>query len=485
MANEVDSSLSFVPAKTWHQSSTAAEVELQMSGGADPNPAKGHTSHHHVVTVAPEVMHDWSSIWYRRLGQKPIHLKQSAGDSSCCIFRVPGTLKEFNPKAYKPGNVSIGPYHHGIECVKMIEEHKPRFFMALVARTRSFGVDFNHYFTAIALREKEIRDSYSEPLNFLSTELIEMMVLDGCFIIEVFRVIDGIIPREHDDPLFNMYWTFTAFSRDFLYLENQIPFFILQTLYDMSKLPDEPPCVELALRFFSYTMQRPPEDLEKYYGVLDVKHLLHLIQQSLSDLPVEEPMEFDHEYLQRIPSVTKLQLAGIKFKPRKCNGWLSIRFTDGVLEIPPLTIDDLASSFFLNCVAFEKCYCYCPRHITNYVTFIGCLMPTAEDVSYLSDHEVLENYYGTHADVASFFNDLGNDVDFDISKCHLAGVMKDLNWYYRTHRTGWRASWTAFKRRYFGAPWYLISAVAACLGLMLTLIQSFFAVYAYVLPPKQ
>ncbi|KAK3408145.1 hypothetical protein EUGRSUZ_J00437 [Eucalyptus grandis] len=458
-----------------------------MIGGADPNSTNGHASPHHVVTVAPELaapepMHDWSSIWHRMLSQKPTHLKQSAGNSSCCIFRVPATLKELNPKAYKPRIVSIGPYHHGNECVKMIEEHKPRFFTALVARTRSSGVDFNHYFTAIALREKEIRDCYSEPLNFGSAKLIEMMVLDGCFIIEVLRVIDEIIPREHDDPLFNMYWTFTAFIRDFLYLENQIPFFVLQTLYDMSKLPNEPPCVEVALRFFNYAVQRPPEDLEKCYGVSDFKHLLHLMQLTLSDLPEEVPQESDPEYLQLVPSVTKLRRAGIKFKPRKCNGWLGIRFTDGVLEIPPLTIDDLASSFFLNCVAFEQCYCYCPQHITSYVTFIGCLMPTADDASFLSDRQVLENYCGTHADVASFFNDLGKDVDFDISNCYLAGVMEDLNRYYRTR---WRVNWTGFKRKYFGTPWYLISAVAACLGLMLAFIQSFFALYGYLLPPKQ
>ncbi|KAK3408146.1 hypothetical protein EUGRSUZ_J00441 [Eucalyptus grandis] len=449
-----------------------------MIGGANPNPADGHASPHNVVTVAPEARRDCLSIWHQRLSQQPTYLRQSAGDSCCCIFRVPPTLKELNPKAYKPHIVSIGPYHHGSECVKMIEQHKARFFQALLERTGSSG---GQYFTAIALKEKEIRDCYSESLNFGSAKLIEMMVVDGCFIIEVFRMIVGIIPRAHDDPLFNMVWPFTAFIRDFLYLENQVPFFVLQTLYDMSKLPNERLCIELALQFFNYTMQRPPEDLEKYYGVLDVKHLLHLIQLSLSDVPVEVLRESDPEYLQLVPSVTKLRRAGIKFKPRKCNGWLGIRFTGGVLEIPPLPIDDLASSFFLNCVAFEQCYCYRPQHITSYVTFIGCLMPNAEDVSYLSDHLVLENYCGTHADVASFFNDLGKDVDFDISKCYLAGVMEDLNRYYRTR---WRVNWTGFKRKYLGTPWYLISAVAACLALMLAFIQSFFALYGYLLPPK-
>ncbi|KAI3420517.1 uncharacterized protein J3R85_012733 [Psidium guajava] len=468
---------------TWYQSRTEAKMEVQMIGGADPNPMNGHANHQHVVAVATEAPRDWSSVVHRRLSQRPTRLKHSAGNYSCCIFRVPGTLSQLNPKAYKPRIVSIGPYHHGEEYVQMIEEHKPRFFSALLARTRSFGVDYNEYFNAVSSKEEEIRDCYSEPLNFGSSELIEMMVLDGCFIIEVFRVIEGIVAPDPDDPIFNMLWTFTSFMRDFLHLENQVPFFVLEMLYDMSKPPNEPQCslVEVALRFFNYGVQRRPEVLEKYYGVSDVKHLLHLIQLSLIDLPTGTPREFNSEYLQLVHSVTKLRRAGIKFKPRKCDGWLDIQFNNGVLEIPPLTIDELTSSFFLNCVAFEQCYCYCSQHITSYVTFIGCLMTSADDASFLSDHQVLENYYGTYAEVARFFNDLGKDVGFDIGRSYLAGVMEDLNRYYRSR---WRVWWAGLKRKYFGTPWSLISALAASLILVLTFIQSFFAIYAYMHPPN-
>ncbi|KAF8009529.1 hypothetical protein BT93_J0514 [Corymbia citriodora subsp. variegata] len=457
-------------------------MEVQMIGGANPNPVNGHANHHHVVTVATEAAHDWSSMVHRRFGHRPTRLKHSAGSYSCCIFRVPGTLSELNPKAYKPRIVSIGPYHHGRECVQMIEEHKPRFFSALLNRTRSFGVDCNEYFNAIALKEQEIRDCYSEPLNFGRLELIEMMVLDGCFIIEMFRVIENIIVPDADDPIFNMLWTFTSFMRDFLHLENQVPFFVLETLYNMSKGPTDPQWsfVELALRFFNYGVQRPPDVLEKYFGVSDVKHLLHLIQLSFINLPPEAQREFDDEYLQLVPSVTKLRRSGIKFKPRKCDGWLDIRFNKGVLEIPSLTIDELTSSFFFNCVAFEQCYCYCSQHITSYVTLMGCLMATADDASFLSDHHVLENYYGTYAEVASFFNYLQKDVGFDISRSYLAGVMEDMN---RYHRNRWRVWWTGLRRKYFGTPWYLISALAASLLLVLAFIQSFFALYAYVRPP--
>ncbi|KAF7847890.1 hypothetical protein BT93_L2479 [Corymbia citriodora subsp. variegata] len=458
-------------------SSSSAEMEVQMIEGANTN----HMNAHADDPFVPGVASDWSTVVNSWLNQRPTRLKQSAGNSACCIFRVPETLIEINQKANKPRIVSIGPYHHEREGVQMIQEHKPRFFSALLARTR---VNFCDYFDAIASKEEDIRACYSEPLVFGASKLSEMMVLDGCFIIEVLRAVEGIIPRDPDDPIFKMPWPLTSLMRDFLHLENQVPFFVLQKLYDMSKSPDESQLslTELVLQFFKYTVQRRPEVFTKYRGVSDVKHLLHLIQLSLINLPPEVPREFDDKYLRPVQSVTELRSAGIKFKPRKCNEWLDIQFNNGVLEIPPLMINDLTSSFFLNSITFEQCYSYCSPHITSYLAFIRCLVTTVDDASFLSVHHVLENKYGTDAEVASFFNDLGKDVGFNMERSYLAGVIEELNRYYESR---WRGRWTMFKYKYFGNPGSLISALAGFVTLMLTAIQSFFAVYAYIYPPKQ
>lgn len=366
----------------------------------------------------------------------------------------------------------------------MIQEHKQRFFSALLARTRSFRVDSPHYVNAIESKAKDIRACYSEPLVFGESKLIEMMVLDGCFIIEVFRGMADIIPKHPDNPIFKIPWLRTSLMHDFLILENQVPFFVLQKLYDVSKSPDEPQpsLTELALRFFNFTVQRPPEVLAKYCGVLDVKHLLHLIQLSLINLPPEAPREFDFKHLLPVHSVTQLRSAGIKFKPKKCDEWLDIRFKNGVLEIPPLMINDLTSSFFLNGIAFEQCYSYCSPLITSYLTFIRYLVTTEDDVSFLSVHRVLKNDYGTVAEVTKFFNDLGKDVGFNMERSYLVGVIEELN---RYCGSGWRGWWTMFKYEYLGNPGSLISTLAASVALMLAAVQSFFTVYAYVHPPKQ
>lgn len=90
----------------------------------------------------------------------------------------------------------------------------------------------------------------------------------------------------------------------------------------------------------------------------------------------------------------KLRRTGIKFKPRKGDGWLNIQFNNGVLEIPRLTIDELTSSFFLNRVAFERCYHNCSQHIISYVTFVECFIASVDDASFSLGHQVLENYHG-------------------------------------------------------------------------------------------
>lgn len=64
----------------------------------------------------------------------------------------------------------------------------------------------------------------------LSTdEFVEMLLLDGCFIIELFRIMGNIVEVEDCDPLISLSWVYSFFLRDLVRLENQIPFFILQS----------------------------------------------------------------------------------------------------------------------------------------------------------------------------------------------------------------------------------------------------------------
>ncbi|KAI6669875.1 hypothetical protein NL676_004760, partial [Syzygium grande] len=431
---------------------------------------------------------DWSSSMEPLFEEQPTLLKPSASKYSCCIFKVPKSLVQINEKAYEPQIVSIGPYHHGKERLNMIEQHKPRFFSTLLERTKDSGVGLDQYFNAVASKENKIRGCYSsELLSWESSDLVKMMVLDACFIVEMFRIFGSVIEHDRNDPFLGMQWIFTFMIKDFLRIENQIPFFVLQEVFDLSKGDTAEEAAkgsltELALRFFNITVPRPQEHLKKFAGSPNVKHLLDLFRLSfVAHLNGEPTGHVAEKDLQFIPSATQLLLSGVKFKRNDSSNLLDIQFNNGVLQIPPLTLDDFMSSSLFNCVAFEQCYCHCCKDITSYITFMRCLVSTEMDVELLFKKQLIVNYLGSNAEVATLFNDLFRDIGFDITTSYLAKIFSQVNIY---HKNQWHVRWAGIKREYFGSPWSFISAVAAFVLLVLTVFQAFYAVFAYYRPPK-
>ncbi|KAM1212031.1 hypothetical protein ACFX13_003727 [Malus domestica] len=133
-------------------------------------------------------------------------LRPSAGRESCCIFKVPQLLVEVNSKHYHPHIVSIGPYHRGCQHLEMMQQHKWRYLRDLLVRTPSTGPKLADYLQVVALDEEKIRECYSETLTCLSKiELVEMMVLDGLFIIEVFSRFE-YFEENLDDTIFSSEW---------------------------------------------------------------------------------------------------------------------------------------------------------------------------------------------------------------------------------------------------------------------------------------
>lgn len=178
-----------------------------------------------------EVNHQVIDVWKvytERLAS--MHLKISENPKLLSLIEV-------NGKAYQPRIVSIGPYHRGQPRLNMIEEHKWRYLGSLLSRT---GLPLEEFLKSIAPLEKEARECYSETIQLDSHEFLEMLVLDGCFIIELFRKVGRLVPFEPDDPLVTMAWILPFFYRDFLKLENQVPFFILQQLFELSNSKFKP-----------------------------------------------------------------------------------------------------------------------------------------------------------------------------------------------------------------------------------------------------
>ncbi|KMT05665.1 hypothetical protein BVRB_7g167980 [Beta vulgaris subsp. vulgaris] len=81
--------------------------------------------------------------------------------------------------------VSIGLYHLGSEQVQDIDRHKWVALNQILERT---GQDLNLYLDSIKEVEEEANACYKQEVVHLSSnKFVEMMVLDACFILELFR----------------------------------------------------------------------------------------------------------------------------------------------------------------------------------------------------------------------------------------------------------------------------------------------------------
>lgn len=447
------------------------------------NHSRGNDDRVRAIRAGEAERQNWLGQLQRKIDRKPTLLSETAGNNSCCIFRVPQSLVEINEKAYKPRIVSIGPYHHGQAHLMMIEEHKWRFLRHLLSRKEDPSETLSLCFRAVANLETNIRECYSETNEFRSHDFVEMMVLDGCFIIELFCKFTGLVDKDPNDPIFKMNWIIPFLMRDLLKLENQIPFRVLQSLFDILVLNSRISLACLTLKFFSYMLERPASVLNKAI-TFDGKHLLDLVRLSFRPSANQERRRDQRRdtFLRFIQPAEKLHRAGIKFKTRNNkDSFLDIKFTNGVLRVPPLPMDDFISSFFLNCVAFEQCYGHCPKHITDYATFLGCLIHTPTDAAFLCDHKIIENCFGTDEEVACFFTNVGKDVAFDIRRSYLSKLIEDVNEYYWND---WHVRWASLRHKYFDSPWSGISVLAAIFLLILTTIQAAFAVISYIGPPN-
>ncbi|KAG2726618.1 hypothetical protein I3760_01G122100 [Carya illinoinensis] len=150
-----------------------------------------------------------------------------------CIFKVHDQLLEVNEKAYKPVLLAIGPYNdHRQVGQGLMEEHKLRYLSQMLRRRNESSVAA--YIEALRKLEGSARSCYAERIPHNTYEFVEMMLLDGCFIIELFRKFETWYDAS-DDPIFQISWMLDVIARDLMLFENQLPYFVLTVLFEMSE----------------------------------------------------------------------------------------------------------------------------------------------------------------------------------------------------------------------------------------------------------
>ncbi|XXG88416.1 hypothetical protein AAC387_Pa12g0626 [Persea americana] len=410
-----------------------------------------------------------SSIKQRHLNE-PRRLKVSSIDISCSIHRVPHSLHRHNRNAYDPQVISIGPFHYRRREVELqaMEEHKWKYLHDILSRSGEGSLE--RYLIAVRELEESARNCYSEVIALDSNSFVEMMVLDGCFIIELFRKYYD--KEDDDDPICKLDWLFEAVVADLIMLENQIPFFIIQRLSNLIDIScSSSLLVKRALYFLLESASTWDERINNSH--IPIQHLLHLVHTG-HVLCVEE--NDTENKVVKVPSASKLEEVGIKFKKRNDvkdgNIMLNIKFQKGVIEIPPVLVWDETNIVFLNLIAFEQCYNHCKKYFIAYTTFMDWLINTGKDVEILCRREVIDNGLGNEEEVAALFNNMGREVIINGDHFYLSRVCNDINEY---NERAWPKLRATLVHDYFKNPWAIISFMAALLLLLLTMTQAFFS----------
>ncbi|XP_070673097.1 UPF0481 protein At3g47200-like [Malus domestica] len=402
-------------------------------------------------------------------------------------------------QAYEPDIVSIGPLHRGRggDKFQLMEKVKRWYLQCLLADA---NITLANLITGVVDFKKRARDCYAEPLDhFNKKDFIEMMIIDGCFLIELFRKGFSVDQRDENDPVFNVSCMPQYLFHDLLLLENQLPWFVLERLYNLTavknttsegnaaSLPD------LVLNFFKQSvaddfifkpcLNLPHEPLH----ILDLIRTWIVFPCKEEGLGCKRKVGNDDQQQseerpppQRVPNATTLSEAGIKFQKsfKTSDCIMNINFENGVFTIPPLGIDETTGPLFRNLIAFEQCCHSRPHKVTSYAVLMDNLIDSSKDIDLLCDMGILVNWLSPE-DAARFFNELYNDTM--VIGFYYEGLCNEVNKYYKTDWNKWMEK---LRREHFGSPWAIISLVAAFILLVLTMLQTVYAIHQFYHPPK-
>ncbi|KAL7181927.1 hypothetical protein ACSBR1_040772 [Camellia fascicularis] len=419
--------------------------------------------------------------------------KLSCPSPECCIYEVPKALKKINEDAYTPLTVSIGPLHHGKECLKQMEEHKLRYFNDFMQRS---GKSLEELVQIMEEMEKRIRECYAETINLKSEIFLEIILVDAAFIVEFLLRYRFRRLRTPNDRIFKKPRMISYIKDELFLLENQIPFFVLQDLFEMTFQFSRNetllnPFIYLTVNWFRSYLEIKELPVPEHINPSEIKHVLDLLRICLIPKQSSQPPEkknpskanqfiaFLRSFIPRqslqqterkfdIPSATELHEAGVKFEVSSSKNLFDIKFEGNVLKIPHTQIYDSTECLLRNIIAYEQCHCDV-KFFGNYTMIMDYLINTSKDVELLVQAKIIENWLGDNSDVSNLFNGLGKEVSINREAYYFTELHKKLNDYCEIRSHKWKAT---LRQDYCSTPWRVLSIIVAAILLGLTFIQT-------------
>nr|GMD39849.1 UPF0481 protein At3g47200-like [Ipomoea batatas] len=389
------------------------------------------------------------------------------------IHKIPPHLrsKEDSDYVYDPKVVSIGPYHHGKPELQLVQRIKHKVLDNFISNSSSSQQkqDYEFYFKKMLevvhrARSCYIMESISE---FDDLEFAEMMLLDGCFLLNHFLVTtdygdDFARAREYYSPLdittlmtIDVAAGIIFTERDTILLENQIPLWIIKLLF------------------------------KARYGNEAA---------GIGSIPKMSRKEFSDECGYLFRSVMDLKSKGIHFS-RNYTDYYTLRaikfesnFLRAKVKLPVFDASTVAQVSLQNLIAYELCNFTRTQFVVgSYINFMRSLIVSPGDVKELREKRIIRSTLGEDKEVVKLFHGL-NTYDFDnpiilrdIKHKILKGIEFDSNLLpaevatstYNSRIKTWMAE---FAYTYFRSPWTAIALFAAAFLLALISLQTYFTV---------
>nr|POE88634.1 upf0481 protein [Quercus suber] len=350
-------------------------------------------------------------------------------DPDCCIYKVPKRLRNVKNAAYTPKLILIGPVHHNREepeDMKIMETLKKRYFRKFFSRTTKVQEDFEKI---VEENKDKIRHCYAEEITLPEGKnFVDMILLDSIFIIELFLRSDA--KEEENDYILSKPWLKDGVRQDLILLENQVPFFILDELYQdfATSTGYQASFLTLACKYFFNSEENICDEKK-------VKHFTDL-QRYFFKPPNQKPGDpIEHRH-----SATKLEMAGLIFQTQKgpekkrsllnvqiqkCNklskifpcfncSWLwrcipclkkipYLKRMQTHLVVPHFVVDNKTEDLFRNLMALEQCHYPKEAYICNYILLLDFLINNKDDVELLVEEGIIVHSLGSNEAVADMY----------------------------------------------------------------------------------
>ncbi|XP_071731758.1 UPF0481 protein At3g47200-like isoform X1 [Rutidosis leptorrhynchoides] len=389
------------------------------------------------------------------------------------ICVVPSSLRDLSPRSFNPLVVSIGPLHKDEEKTKEFEVVKDHYLHDLLHRTNSPPEQvLKECVEKVKASMDKIRASYAVIIPFSDIDLANMMVIDACFILEFclkhydhhFKYLDKILNETLRVDV----------AYDLILLENQIPFFVLQDMFDCTcgRRDSTLPLNKLVyvilkgyvdpFRYVVYDKEFPNRDAVNESTHDHVLGYFHTYYKPVSCTPLKPTAGTETTTPKEVAMQIKSFLSA-------CFSWCRGKPTN--LLVPTLHIYEETEKILRNFIAYEETFPKLHNYFTSYATALSDIVKDEEDVATLVELNVLVNHLGPHKEAANMLQAIRKQCFIKKFSSH-QDLMQLKNYY----NSSWLRNIRRLRSTYFSSPWSAIALVAGIILFSLTIVQTVFTI---------